>query len=177
MELRAACFCVLGVLCCWTPGYPETYHRFTDKNGVISFSNSLSDEPFPMRGGSVTRNSASAELQRAREQAQIEYWRAVESKARTMRNTPDTDVHRKRKSSLQGDDPSFPTTSSGKKLRRRATAKRNGGSSFERKSVSDYSDSKRVRYRKTKVQSWANTPVSESQKKKRSLQEGEVALR
>ena len=117
MKPRTACFCLLGVLCCWTQGYPETYHRYTDKNGVICFSNSLIEGNFPNRGLSENLKPASAELQRAREQAEIEYWRAVEAKARSLRNTPDTEVHRKGRPSLQGENLSLPKAPSGKKFR------------------------------------------------------------
>ena len=66
------------------PVYPETYHRTTDNNGVICF---CQYQHSPKTG--------SSELQRAREQAEIEYWRAVEAKARSSRHTPDTEVYRR----------------------------------------------------------------------------------
>ena len=148
MELRAAYFCFLGILWCWTLGYPETDHQYTDKNGEVCFSNPLKGEPVPNRGRSENLKNASAELQRAREQAEIEYWRAVEAKARSLRNTPDTEVHRKGRPSLQ-EEP-----------------------------VSDSSVSKKVRYQKIRFPSWKNTPVSEPQRKKRRYSRRDnVALR
>jgi hypothetical protein len=140
MKPRTACFCFLCVLCCWTPGYPETYQPYT----------------------------ASAELQRAREQAEIEHWRAVEAKARSLRNTPDTEVHRKGRPSLQGEDLSLPKAPSRKKFSRGEMKKMAGAASQDRKPVLDSAESKKVRYRKTKLQAWRNTPESESQRKKRS---------
>ena len=130
MEMRSACFCLLGVFCFWTTGYPETYQRYT----------------------------ASAELQRAREQAEIEHWRAVEAKARSLRNTPDTEVHRKGRPSLQGENSSLPKAPSRKKISRGEKEKIAGAAARDRKPVPDSAESKKVRYRKTKLQAWKNTP-------------------
>jgi len=178
MKPRTACFCFLWVLWCWTPVYSETYHQYTDKNGVICFANSLRDEPFSNQGRSENLKPASAELQRAREQAEIEYWRAVEAKARSLRNTPDTEVHRKGRSSLQGENFSLPKAPSGKKFRRWETEKMSGAASPDRKPVPDTAELKKVRYRKTKLQAWTNTPESESRRKKRSQSRKEnVALK
>ena len=178
MKPRAACFCLLAVLCYWTPGYPETYRKYTDKNGVICFSNSLRDEPLPNRGRSENLQTASSELQRAREQAEIEYWRAVEAKARSLRNTPDTEVHRKGRPSLQGENFSGPKAPSGKKFRRWETEKMGGAASPDRKPVPDSAESKKARSRKAKLQAWTHTPESESQRKKRSQSRKEnVALK
>ena len=139
MKPRTACFCFLCVLWGGTPGYPETYQQYT----------------------------ASAELQRAREQAEIEHWRAVEAKARSLRNTPDTEVHRKGRPPLQGENFSGPKAPSGKKFRRWETEKMAGAASPDRKPVPDSAESKKVRYRKTTFQPWKNTTGSESQRKKR----------
>ena len=109
MELRTAFFCLLGILCCWTPGYPETYQQYT----------------------------ASAELQRAREQAEIEHWRAVEAQARSLRNTPDTEVHRQGRPSLQGEKFSWPKAPSRKKISRGEKEKMAGAASQIRKPVPD----------------------------------------
>ena len=168
MKPRTACCCLLGVLCCWTQGYPETIYRHTDKNGVLFFTNSLIGENFHNRGLSDNPKPASAELQRAREQAEIEYWRAVEAKARSLRNTPDTEVHRKGRSSLQGENLGWPKAPSGKKFRGREWEKMAGADSQDRKPVPDSAEFKKVRYRKTKLQAWPNTTESESQRKKRS---------
>jgi len=150
MKPRTAYFCFLCVFWCGTPGYPEIYQQYT----------------------------ASAELQRAREQAEIEHWRAVETKARSLRNTPDTEVHRKGRSSLQGENFSGPKAPSGKKIRRWETEKMAGVASPDRKPIPDSAESKKVRYRKTKIQSWKNTSESESQRKKRSyFQKENVALK
>ena len=130
MKPRTAYCCLLGVLCCWTQGYPETYQRYT----------------------------ASAELQRAREQAEIEHWRAVEAKARSLRNTPDTEVHRKGRPSLQGESFSLPKAPSRKKISRGEKEKIAGAAARDRKPVPDSAESKKVRYRKTKLQAWKNTP-------------------
>jgi len=176
MEMRSACFCLLGVFCCWTTVYPETYHQNTDKNGAILLSNSLRDEPFPNRGRSENLKPASGELQRAREQAEIEYWRAVEAKARSLRNTPDTEVHRKGRPSLQEENFRLLKSPSRKKIRRWETEKMGGAASPDRKTVPDSAESKKVRYRKTKLQAWKNT--SESQRKERSyFQRENVALK
>ena len=56
MKPRTACCCLLGVLCCWTQGYPETIYRHTDKNGVRCFTNSLIGENFHYRGLSDNPN-------------------------------------------------------------------------------------------------------------------------
>jgi len=148
MKPRTACFFFLCVLWCGTPGYPETYQRYT----------------------------ASTELQRAREQAEIEYWRAVEAKARSLRNTPDTEVHRKGRPSLQGENSSLPKAPSRKKFSRWEKEKMAGAAARDRKPVPDSAESKKVRYRKTKLQAGKNT--SESQRKERSyFQRENVALK
>ncbi len=178
MKPRTACCCLLGILCCWTQGYPETIYRHTDKNGVLCFTNSLIGENFHNGGLSDNLKPASAELQRVREQAEIEYWRAVEAKARSLRNTPDTEVHRKGRPSLQGESLSWPKAPSGKKIRGREREKMAGADSQDRKLVPDSAELKKVRYRKTKLQAWTNTPESESQRKKRSQSRKEnVALK
>ncbi len=168
MKPGMACCCLLGVLSCWTQGYPETIHRYTDKNGVLCFSNSLTEGNFPNRGLSENQKPASAELQRAREQAEIEYWRAVEAKARSLRNTPDTEVHRKGRPSSQLEDFSLRKGPSGKKTHRRKTGKMRGSVSNDRKPVPDSAESKKVRSRKTKLQAWKNAPEWEFQSMNRS---------
>ena len=92
MRSRTACFGILGWLLCGTPGFSETFDQLKDKNGMIGFTNHLSPQ------------TGLTEVRRAREQAEIEYWRAVEARARSQRNTPDTQVHRKRRSALQEGD-------------------------------------------------------------------------
>jgi hypothetical protein len=53
-----------------------------------------------------------------------------------------------------------------------------GAASPDRKTVPDSAESKKVRYRKTKFQTWKNTPESESQRKERSyFQRENVALK
>ena len=167
MKPRTACCCLLGVLCCWTQGYPETIYRHTDKNGVRCFTNSLIGENFHNRGLSDNPKPASAELQRAREQAEIEYWRAVEAKARSLRNTPDTEVHRKGRSSLQGENLSWPKAPSGKKFRGREREKMDSPFSPDRKAGLESAGSKKARYGKARFQDRKNTPEPESQRKKR----------
>lgn len=144
MEPRTTCFCLLWFFLYGNPGYPETYHQYIDKNGVKCFSNSLRDEPFSTRGRSENIHNDSAELKRAREQAEIEYWRAVEAKARSLRNTPDTEVHRKGRPPLQEENVSRSKAPKGKKFRRWEMEK------------PDSRESKMGRTRKIKVQGWKN---------------------
>jgi hypothetical protein len=178
MKPRTACCCLLGVLCCWNQGYSETIHRYTDKNGVICFSNSLSDEPFPNRGRSENLIPASSELQRAREQAEIEHWRAVEARARSLRNIPDTEVHRKGRPSLQGEDFSWPKARAGKRNRRWETEKMRSAVSNDQELVLDPAESKKSRSWPKKFQSRKYSGKSESQgKKRRQTRKKNVALR
>ena len=88
MKMRTACCCLCGLLVCTTTAYGETFHQVRGGNGEWAFTNS------------PTAPTASTELQRAREQAEIETWRAVEARARSSRLTPDTEVHRKRGTAL-----------------------------------------------------------------------------
>ena len=178
MKPRMACCCLLGVLCCWTQGYPETIYRHTDKNGVLCFTNSLIGENFHNRGLSDNLKPASAEVQRAREQAEIEYWRAVEARARSLRNTPDTEVHRKGRPSLQGENFSLPMARSGKKIRGRERGKMGGATSPDRKPGLESAELKKARCRKATFQDRKNTPEFESQRKKRRQSRKEnVALK
>jgi hypothetical protein len=152
MEARTAWFCFFCILSSWNPAYPETYHQYIDQNGVKCFSNSSGDEPIPNRGRSETIKQASVELQRAREQAEIEYWRAVEAKARSLRNTPETEVHRRGRPPLQGENASSLKAPAGKKISRGELGKMGGLLFQDRKSVPDSSESKKVRIRKIKLQ-------------------------
>ncbi len=168
MKPRMVGCCLLGALCCWTQGYPETIHRYTDKNGVPCFSNSLTAGNFPSRGLSENSKPVSAELERAREQAEIEYWRAVEAEARSLRNTPDTEVHRKGRPSLQRGDFNPWKAPSGEKTHRRKTGGKRGSVTNDLRPVPDLANSKKVRSRKKKLQAWKNTPEWEYQSMNRS---------
>jgi hypothetical protein len=88
-------------------------------------------------------------MQRAREQAEIEYWRAVEARARSWRMTPDTEVHRKRKSALQEEDQIMSGGPSPHTYRRPA-AKKNGERISPDIRHPDSLESKKSRSRKMK---------------------------
>jgi hypothetical protein len=89
MKSHAALFCFVCLAVSVTPGYPDTFQQNLDKNGGIIFTNT----PSALR--------AATEVQQARDQAEIEYWRAREAKARSLRNRPDTEVHRMRRPASQ----------------------------------------------------------------------------
>jgi hypothetical protein len=144
MKPRTACFCLVSILYGGSPVYSETYHRTIDNKGAICFSNTDS-------------KTGSPELQRAREQAEIEYWRAVEAKARSSRHTPDTEVHGRARPYLQGENLSPPNVPSAKKFRGRRTVK------------PEPVESKRIRSRKIKVQNGKNVSDPESKRNKRCL--------
>ncbi|MBI5585010.1 MAG: hypothetical protein HY892_14455 [Deltaproteobacteria bacterium] len=107
MKSKVVCICLAGLLGCETIGKANTFQEVRDKNGVRTFTNTLPP------------GHASTEVQRAREQAEIEYWRALEARARSLRNTPDTEVHRKKGTSWSEEDFRVRSESArGKKSRR-----------------------------------------------------------
>jgi hypothetical protein len=144
MKPRTACFCLVSLLLGGVPVYPESNHRTIDNTGVVCFSNANS-------------RTGSPQLQQAREQAEIEYWRAVEAKARSSRHTPDTEVYRRPRPYLQEENLSPPKAPAVKKFRGRGTEK------------PDPVESKRIRSRKIKVQNRKNVPDPESKGNKKCL--------
>jgi hypothetical protein len=146
MKSRTACCCLCGLLVCATTAYSETFHQYRGGNGEWAFTNIPS---IP---------TASHEVQRAREQAEIEYWRSVEARARSSRMTPDTEVHRKRGTALQEENQTPSGGPAKKRYRRTAAKKMDGGLPSAGTWHPDSLESKRGRGRKMKVRS--GNPVS-----------------
>ena len=140
MQSRTICFCLAGLLAGITSGYGETFHQYRDASGALVFTNTLPP------------HSLSEEKQRARDQAEIEYWRSMEARARSLRHTPDTEVHRKRSSSLQGENPLLEEGPGLKRVYKKSRPKRKPGGADEENRVSDCRELKKVRGKKTKVQ-------------------------
>jgi hypothetical protein len=111
MNSRTACCCLCGLLVCTTTVYSETFHQYGGRNGAGAFTN------IPIAP------TASNEVQRARDQAEIEYWRALEARARSSRMTPDTEVHRKRGTALPEENQTPWGGPAKKRYRRTATQK------------------------------------------------------
>jgi hypothetical protein len=167
MNPRTACFCLAAMLVGGAPAYPETYYRTTDNNGVICFSNTRVNENSANRGLAENPGSGSPELQKAREQAELEYWRAVEAKARSLRNTPDTEVHRRPGPSLQRENSSMPQAPYRKRFSVREKEQMAGATLQDRNPAHDPTPSKRVRSKRMKIRDWNLTTEPESQKTKR----------
>jgi hypothetical protein len=154
MKSRAVCCCLFGLLVCPGTGHPETFHQYRGKNGEMAFTNILPAAP------------AATELQRAREQAEIEYWRAREARARSLRHTPDTDVHRKRRSALQEETSVLSEEPAKGKYQKRVTRKTEGADSLAGNQGPVSREVKKGRSRKTKVYTLKQDPVSPAPEKK-----------
>jgi hypothetical protein len=163
MKSRAACFCLFGLLVCPTTGHPETFHQYRGKNGEMAFTNLLPAAP------------VSNEVQRAREQAEIEYWRAVEARARSSRMTPDTEVHRKRGTALQEENQTPSGGAAKKRYRRTAAKKIDVGLPSAGTWHPDSLESKRGRGRKMKGRS--GNPVSKLDSRVHQGNREQVALK
>lgn len=165
MKSRAVCCCLFGLLVCPTTGHPETFHQYRGKNGEMAFTNLPPAAP------------AATELQRAREQAEIEYWRAKEAQARSLRHTPDTEVHRKRRSALQQETSVLSEEPAKRKYRKRVTKQIEGVDSFAGNQESVSREVKKGRSRKNKVYTLNQDPVSPAPEKKKAKRNRKVALK
>ena len=159
MKSRAVCCCLLGLLVYPTNSNPETFQQYRGKNGEMAFTNLLPAAP------------ASTELQKAREQAEIEYWRAREAQARSLRHTPDTEVHRNRRSALQVETPLLSPGPVTKGQRRKVTKNKTEGFDNPEDQISDNRKKKKSRSRKAAVQYLKNDSaldvvVKQSKKRK-----------
>lgn len=166
MKSRTFCLCLAGWLGCGTIGSAEIFYQVRDQNGNSVFSNTLSPA------------GASSEVQRAREQAEIEYWRAVEAKARSQRNTPDTEVHRKEGRAFAGESFHFPKERSGKKKVGRGQDKMAAGLVPDPVSIPESAASKKVRRGKNRGQILKiNSPAIPREKKRTGSRKGRLALK